>query len=47
MFGELFEHRVDIRPVRSVQACNRTLLPTTEMPPLRQQLIALRTWMSY
>jgi dTDP-4-dehydrorhamnose reductase len=46
MFGELFEHRVDIRPVRTEQACNRTLLPTTEMPPLREQLIALRAWMS-
>lgn len=46
MFGELFEHRVDIRPVRTEQACNHTLLPTTEMPPLRRQLIALRAWMS-
>jgi dTDP-4-dehydrorhamnose reductase len=46
MFGEVFEHRVDIRPVRTEQACDRTLLPTTEMPPLRQQLMALRAWMS-
>jgi dTDP-4-dehydrorhamnose reductase len=46
MFGEVFEHRVDIRPVRTAQACDRTLLPTMAMPPLRLQLIALRTWMS-
>jgi len=46
LFGEVFEHPVDIRPVRTEQACDRTLLPTTEMPPLRQQLVALRAWMS-
>jgi|ERR1035437_2505573 dTDP-4-dehydrorhamnose reductase len=46
LFGEVFEHRVDIRPVRTELACDRTLLPTTAMPPLRQQLIALRAWMN-
>jgi dTDP-4-dehydrorhamnose reductase len=46
MFGEVFDHRVAIRPVSTEQACDRTLLPTTTMPLLRQQLVALRAWMS-
>jgi dTDP-4-dehydrorhamnose reductase len=45
-FGEVFEHRIDVRPVRTGQACDRTLVPTTAMPPLGQQLIELRAWMS-
>lgn len=46
MFGDVFEHRVDIRPVTTAQACDRTLLPTMAVPSLRLQLIALRAWMS-
>jgi dTDP-4-dehydrorhamnose reductase len=46
MFGEVFDHRVDVRPFTTEQACDRTLLPTTAMPPLRQQLIELRAWMN-
>jgi dTDP-4-dehydrorhamnose reductase len=45
MFGEVFEHRIEIRPVRTEHARNRTLLPTTAMPPLREQLVELRAWL--
>jgi dTDP-4-dehydrorhamnose reductase len=45
IFAEVFDHRIDIRPVTAAQACDRTLIPTVEMPPLPQQLTALRAWM--
>ena len=45
MFGEVFEHRIEIRPVRTEQAIDRTLIPTTAMPPFRQQLVELRAWL--
>jgi dTDP-4-dehydrorhamnose reductase len=46
MFREVFQHKVEIRPVRTEQARDRTLVPTTAMPPLRQQLVELRAWMN-
>jgi dTDP-4-dehydrorhamnose reductase len=45
MFGSVFGHRIDIKQVTTAQACDRTLVPTVAMPPLRDQLIALRAWM--
>ena len=43
LFGEVFEHRIEVRPV-AVGALDRTLAPTLPMPPLRDQLVALRDW---
>lgn len=45
MFGEVFDHRIDVRPIRTKQACDRTLLPTMTMPSLRTRRLALRAWM--
>jgi dTDP-4-dehydrorhamnose reductase len=45
MFGSVFEHPIEILPVTTARACDRTLVPTVAMPPLREQLIALRAWM--
>lgn len=45
MFGEVFERRVDVRPVRAARACDRTLVPTVTVAPLYAQLVELRSWM--
>lgn len=43
LFGEVFDHRIEVRPVNT-RPCDRSLEPTIAMPPLRDQLAALRAW---
>ena len=43
LFGEVFDHRIEVRPV-STEPCDRSLVPTITMPPIREQLVALRDW---
>lgn len=43
LFGEVFEHSIEVRPVRT-EPCDRSLVPTIVVPPLREQLVALREW---
>lgn len=42
-FGEVFDHPIEVRPV-SAGFCDRTLVPTIAMPPIRDQLTELRDW---
>ena len=43
LFGEVFDHPIEVRPV-SAGFCDRTLVPTIAMPPIRDQLTELRDW---
>lgn len=45
LFADVFDHRIEIRPTATGRALDRTLVPTVEMAPLLEQLIALRGWM--
>jgi dTDP-4-dehydrorhamnose reductase len=44
LFAEIFDHRVEIRPIQTEVPRDRTLRPTVPMAPLRSQLIELRDW---
>jgi dTDP-4-dehydrorhamnose reductase len=44
LFADTFNHRIEIRPVETGSPCDRTLIPTIDMPPLAEQLRALRSW---
>ncbi|HYO42539.1 MAG TPA: sugar nucleotide-binding protein [Candidatus Limnocylindrales bacterium] len=46
LFAEAYDRRIDILQVRTGSACDRTLAPTLPMPPLLDQLRALRAWES-
>jgi dTDP-4-dehydrorhamnose reductase len=43
LFGEVFDHPIEIHPL-STAPCDRSLAPTISMPPIRDQLVALREW---
>ena len=45
LFGRVFDHPIEVRPV-STEPCDRSLEPTIAMPPIRDQLVALREWMA-
>lgn len=43
-FADAFDHRIEVRPVESGAPIDRTLVPSHPMPPLEEQLSALRSW---
>jgi dTDP-4-dehydrorhamnose reductase len=46
LFGNAFDHRIEIRPKRTGKPVNRVLRPSYEMPPIDVQLADLRSWMA-
>lgn len=44
LFGEVFDHRLEVREVTGIP-CDRSLVPTMAMAPLREQLHDLKAWM--
>ena len=45
LFANVFDHRIQIRPIATGRTMDRTLVPTVEMTSLLEQLIALKEWM--
>jgi dTDP-4-dehydrorhamnose reductase len=46
LFGGVFDHRIEVRPVETGMPVDRTLIPTIVMPPLEEQLAELDDWMA-